>query len=176
MAALAQPDPELLTIEEYLQTTYEPDCDFVDGYLEKRNVGERDHSILQAALAAWFFNHRKEWKIVVMSEQRTRVAKARVRLPDVCLVLEDAPRERVTLTPPLLAIEILSPEDRISRVITRLDDFIKMGVANVWVLDPDERTAFVYTYAGLSRAGNDRLEIPNTPIYLDLPALFSVLD
>jgi Uma2 family endonuclease len=176
MAVFAQPEPALLTIEEYLRTAYEPDCDFVDGHLEERNVGERDHSVLQAALAAWFFNHRKEWKIVVMAEQRTRVSDSRVRLPDVCLVLEDAPRERVTVTPPLLAIEILSPEDRIGRVIKRLDDFLKMGVANVWVIDPDERSAFVYTSGDLRRVAGDTLHVPNSAVFLDLPSIFVALD
>ena len=52
MAALTQPVPEPLTIEEYLQTSYRPDCDFVDGFLDGRNVGEREHSILQIALGA----------------------------------------------------------------------------------------------------------------------------
>ena len=176
MAALTQPAPALLTMEEYLSTSYEPDCDFVDGVLEERNVGERDHSILQIALGAWFFNRRREWKIVVMSEQRTRVSEGRVRLPDVCLVVEDAPRERVTVTPPLLAVEILSPEDRMSRVITRLDDFLKMGVANVWVLDPEERAAFVYTRGDLRRVDETRLGVRDSPIFLDLPSIFSALD
>ncbi len=30
--------PQLLSIEEYLHTSYHPDCDFVDGHLEERNV------------------------------------------------------------------------------------------------------------------------------------------
>ena len=33
-------------------------------------------------------------------------------------------------------IEVLSPEDRVSRYQQRLDDYRAMGVANVWVIDP----------------------------------------
>jgi Uma2 family endonuclease len=170
MAALTQSPAELLTIEEYLRTAYHPDCEFVDGILEEKNMGEREHSILQVALAAWFFYHRKEWKIVVMSEQRTRVSEDRVRLPDVCLVAADAPYEKVTLTPPMLAVEILSPEDRLPRVMKRMDDFLAMGVKDVWLIDPVEREAFTYTRDGLRLAATDRLGIADSPIYVDLSA------
>jgi hypothetical protein len=30
--------PSLVSVEEYLHTDYEPDCDFVDGVLVERNV------------------------------------------------------------------------------------------------------------------------------------------
>ena len=40
----------LISIEEYLSHTYEPDCDYVDGHLEERNLGERDHSRLHSVL------------------------------------------------------------------------------------------------------------------------------
>jgi hypothetical protein len=36
-----------VSVQEYLKTSYEPDCDYVDGEVQERNVGERDHSILQ---------------------------------------------------------------------------------------------------------------------------------
>jgi Uma2 family endonuclease len=176
MATAVQPVPALLTMEEYLHTSYSPDCDLVDGILEGRNVGEREHSVLQIAIGAWFFNRRKEWKIVVMSEQRTRVSDDSVRIPDVCLVATSAPNEKVTLTPPLLAIEILSSEDRMKRVLVRLKDFLSMGVENIWLLDPLERCAFTFSAAGLRLAEEPRLTIPGTPIYLDLPELFSALD
>ena len=175
-SALLTASAPALTLEEYLRTSYEPDCDFVDGHIEERNVGEREHSILQIALGAWFFNRRAEWKIVVMAEQRTRVSATRVRLPDVCVISAEAPRESVTVTPPLLAIEILSPEDRIHRVLVRLNDFLHMGVENLWLLDPIERSASIYTRAGLSLAETTRLTIPNSPIYLDLPEVFAALD
>jgi hypothetical protein len=38
-----------LSVEEYLNTEYEPDRDYVDRELEDRNVGRRDHSYPQAA-------------------------------------------------------------------------------------------------------------------------------
>jgi hypothetical protein len=40
----------LIPIAEYLEASYRPDCDYVDGRLVERNVGERDHSILQGEI------------------------------------------------------------------------------------------------------------------------------
>ena len=36
----------LVSVEEYLSSVYEPECDYVDGEIEDRNVGEKDHSKL----------------------------------------------------------------------------------------------------------------------------------
>jgi len=176
MATATQTVPALLTLEEYLHTSYHPDCDFVDGHLEERNVGEYEHSNLQAVLTAWFFNHAIEWNVRVLPEQRTRIGKTRVRVPDVCLVPRDGPIEKVRITPPILCIEILSPEDRTSRTVRVLNDYLALGVHHLWLFDPIDRTAFTYTAAGLKLVEAPRIAIPNSPIYLDLPELFSALD
>ena len=39
----------LISVEDYLATAYEPDCDFVDGHIEERNVGEV-RALVSAAL------------------------------------------------------------------------------------------------------------------------------
>ena len=166
----------LLSIDVYLKTSYRPDCDFVDGELEERNVGERDHNRTQLLIASWFLNHEKEWNIESIPEQRTRVSESRVRIPDVCLVRRDIPTEQVTVTPPLLCIEVLSPEDRLPRLMKRMEDFVAMGVQNLWIVDPAQRLAYVYTSPDNLKLVTERLSIPETPIYLDLPALFAGLD
>ena len=166
----------LISIEEYLRTVYRPDCDYVDGHIEERNVGERDHNRLQIILGAWFLQHEKAWNIFVLPEQRTRVSSARVRIPDVCLLRSDAPNEQVLTTPPLLCVEILSPEDRLPRIARIMDDYARMGVPNLWILDPKDRVAYDYASDGLLKLTTDRLAIPNTEIFVDLPTLFTALD
>ena len=42
----------LVSLEEYLATSYHPDCDYVDGMLTERNVGQKDHSKLQGEVFA----------------------------------------------------------------------------------------------------------------------------
>jgi len=166
-----------LTLDEYLHTVYHPDCDFVDGHIEERNMGETAHGLLQVELAFWFRLHKAEWGIRVISELRTRVGPDRVRIPDISVVLNDAAlKEQVRVTPPLLAIEILSPEDRLPRVKKRLRDFLVMGVENIWLLDPQKRSAFTYNENGLCPFDGSRLCVPDSPIYIDLPEIFSALD
>jgi Uma2 family endonuclease len=165
-----------LSLEEYLRTSYHPDCDFVDGHLEERNMGDTKRGLLQMQLGFWFITHRKEWKIRVISELRTQVRENRVRLPDVAVVHDDAAlQEPLRTTPLLIAIEIMSPDDRMNRVLQRLDDFVGMGVPNVWLLDPMERAAFTYA-EGLKLIEGARLTIADSPIYLDLPEIFAALD
>jgi Uma2 family endonuclease len=164
-----------ISIEEYLRTSYHPDVDYVDGFLEDRTVGEFEHGRLRMLLGMWFESHRAEWKVLVTSEFRNRVSSTQVRIPDVCLVPEDGPREKVRVTPPILCIEIRSPEDLLSRILTVFDDCLAMGVPNIWLLDPIERTAFTYDKGGLRAVSTPHLSIQNSPIYIDLPALFAAI-
>jgi Uma2 family endonuclease len=52
-------------------------------------------------------------------EQRVQIKATRVRIPDVCILAENAPHEKIIRTPPLLCIEILSPEDTMSKTLER---------------------------------------------------------
>jgi hypothetical protein len=40
-------------VEEYLSTAYRPDCDYIDGEVRERNLGEYPHSNLQGRLVIW---------------------------------------------------------------------------------------------------------------------------
>ena len=166
----------VISIEEYLHTIYHPDREYVDGEVEERHLGELDHGTLQAELAFWFRSHQQEWNIRVVTELRTRVASTRVRIPDVCLLALDGPRDPVTIVPPLVCIEILSPEDRWSRVSKVMEDYLVMGVEHLWIIDPMERLAYTYTREGRLKVVGTRLELPGSPIYVDLPTLFLPLD
>jgi Uma2 family endonuclease len=167
--------PTLLSIDEYLRTSYHPDVDFVDGEIEERNLGEYEHARLQTILAAFFFGKEKLWSFQTVTEQRIRVNGNRVRICDITLLRPDAPRERVTQTPPVLCIEILSPEDRLSRAEVVLADYFAMGVANIWLIDPIRQAAFTFNATGLNIVNSTRLSIPGTLIELDLIEAFADL-
>src|SRR5580704_993255 len=115
----------LISVEEYLRTTYRPDCDYVDGEVIERNLGENDHSDLQSELVHYFRNRRRESKTHAYVEQRVQVAKTRFRVPDVCVYVGEKPREQIFRTPPFICIEVLSPEDRTSSFQQRIDDYLK---------------------------------------------------
>ena len=133
-----------LAIETYLKTSYHPDCDFVDGEIEERNLGEFDHAALQAALVAYFYPKRQGWNIHVLPEQRVRVSATRVRIPDVCLVSRDLPIEQVITRPPLVVVEILSPEDRLSAIFAKCERYHDWGVPFCWIVDPIKEAGWEY--------------------------------
>src|SRR5215475_13547174 len=131
-----------ISVSEYLHTSYHPDCDYVDGVIEERNLGELDHAELQKAFMLWLSQREREWGIRALPEIRVQTSPTRFRIADVAIVSVTAPREQIIQTPPVAIIEILSPEDRIPRYSVRLDDYRKMGVKHIWVIDPATRKGF----------------------------------
>jgi len=129
----------LVSVDEYLATSYRPDCDFVDGELIERNLGTKDHGKLQRRVLIWFENRRRELALTTFPEQRVRISARRYRIPDVCVVPLPEPDEQIFTQPPYICIEVLSPDDSFSKYQERLDDYIAMGVPNIWVLDPPSR-------------------------------------
>ena len=162
------------SLTEYLRTSYHPDCDYVDGEVQERNWGEFDHAASQGFVGSWFCQHRQEWQLHVLLELRIRVSAARVRIADVCLVSRSQPIEQVLTTPPLAVIEILSPEDRISRYGERLGDYRRMGIQNVWVIDPANRVG--YDCSTAAWLPSEEFRVCDSPVFFRLADLWSELD
>src|ERR1700756_2178507 len=175
MATLPIEKP-FVTVEEYLRTVYRPDCDYVDGRVEERNLGEYDHGLLQAFISALFTNNRTAWGVRTVTEVRTQVKNTRFRVPDVSVLRADAPREPIIKHPQLIAIEILSPEDRLNRIQEKVDDYLEFGVEHVWIIDPETRRAWTADGSGLHLVQNDKLAVPDTPIRVVLSEVFAELD
>ena len=124
-------------------TSYSPDCEYVDGLIVQRNVGKRKHSLTQTQLAAALMKVLEQTPWIALVEQRVRITETRVRIPDLCVVSRHDEEEIVT-KPPLLCVEVLSPDDRWKRVSASVGDYLEMGVACVWVVDPYSRRAWIY--------------------------------
>ncbi len=71
-----------------------------------------------------------------------------VRGPDVFLYDEvrryDELNPRYSDRLPTLAVEVLSPHDKWGRVTRRIADFLRRGVAVIWLVDPEGRSVTVY--------------------------------
>ena len=175
MATLPVENP-FVSVEEYLRTAYGPDCEYVDGRIEERNVGELEHSILQRFLTVLFFMNRDAWGVEVFPELRTRVSSTRFRVPDLLVVAKGTSIDRVLEEPPLIAIEILSPEDRLGRLQQRITDYLGFGVENIWVFNAEERVAWRATGTGLHVVADGELTVAGTPIRVVLSEVFGELD
>ena len=71
-----------------------------------------------------------------------------VRGPDVA-VYEDTARfadlhPKYGESPPRLAVEVLSPNDRARQVNRKITDYLRSGVDLVWLIDPEDRSVTVY--------------------------------
>lgn len=133
--------------------------------LEERNVEELSHSDAQTALAAYIrYRVSGFWSGV---EVRVQVKAERFRVPDVSIVRGGKPPERIITTPPEVAVEVLSLEDRVANAQERIDDYLAFGIPCVWVINPDVRRAWVHTNEG-SREARDGV-LPNLPGDLEIP-------
>ncbi len=163
-------------VSEYLNTSYRPDREMLEGQLVERNVGEYDHSNLQGALVAWMRHRQRAWNIRVLPEQRIQVSSTRFRVPDVSVVSREQEVEPVFTRPPLLCIEVLSKDDTLRSMQDRVDDYRAFGIPNIWVLDPVKRRAYVCTLGDFRELEGETLEIALSPIRIPLRELFSDLD
>src|SRR5437588_3263378 len=138
----------LVSVEEYLRTSY-PDADreYIDGRIVERNVGDVDHSDLQTAIAHYVRTHYKK-RVWAGVEVRVQVKKMRFRIPDVTIMLGSKPAERIIRTPPLIAVEVLSPDDRAGDLEEKINDYLAFGVQHVWVINPDRQRAYSHTPNG----------------------------
>ena len=168
------PSATAISVEQYLTTSYRPDRDYVDGVVLERNVGEFDHSRLQALLTIWLGSRESQWGVRILTEQRVQVSSTRFRIPDICVI--NTERERILRKPPLICIEILSEEDRMSRMQQRIDDYLKFGVRFVWVIDPSTRKAYAHTTEGMREAKDGILRSEDPDITLPLAEIFAEME
>ena len=161
----------LVSVEEYLRTSYSPDCDYVDGVVEERNLGERDHAWIQTQIASWIAARFRQTGIAAIVEWRFQTSPTRFRIPDV-VVVKGKPDEQILTKPPLLCIEILSPEDRMSRVNARIKEYLDFGVPVVWLVDPEEKKVWIYRQTGMEEASGNTLRVEGTEVDIPLDEIF----
>jgi Uma2 family endonuclease len=97
-------------------------------------------------------------------------------IPDVMVLHPGQKTEQIVREPPLLCVEVLSREDRWSRLRVKVDDYVAMGVKNTWAFDPILRDAYRCDADGFHKVTTPEIAIAGTPIGLNVAEVFSVLD
>jgi Uma2 family endonuclease len=128
---------------EYLRTSFEnPDREYRDGDLVERSMPTFRHGRTQANLCSTFDPRRSKFPLHPCVETRMRLRPGLYRIPDVAVFFgaesPDVP------TPPLVAIEILSPDDRMADILRKLEEYRVWGVRHIWLVDPQKRQLFAY--------------------------------
>jgi Uma2 family endonuclease len=157
-----------MTIEEYLNTSYHPDREFVDGQVIERNVGLRTHSLAQAGVICYFAARAAESGIKVFPGVRVQVSPSRIRVPDVTVIKRSQFQGEIFTAPPHLCIEVLSKEDTMDYIQEKIDDYLRFGVPYIWIINPYLRKGYVATNSGIVEAASGILETSDPDIRVPL--------
>ena len=161
--------PSLTSLDAYLAMSYSPDCEYIDGVVLERNVGKGRHAYTQGEVLAKLRDLVIPKALMAIPELRVKVAAARVRIPDICVVEK---LEEIVTAPPRLCIEVLSPDDRWSRVNESIRDYQAMGVPCIWVVDPYSSRAWIFDEENPPREVHDgRLVAQQLGIEVPLPSV-----
>jgi Uma2 family endonuclease len=138
-------------VEEYLDLVFDdrPEPDYVDGAVVERALPTVLHSQIQALLILLLAPLMNHTRLLLLPELRVQIEPRRFRVADLAVYRDPFPQGRYATTPAFVAIEIVSPDDRHSRLTLRLEDYRRWGVPHVWVVDPQLKRVYEYTEAGL---------------------------
>ena len=168
----------LYPLESYLGHTdeFEPDADYVDGEIELRPMGEFDHATWQQAIEHWFDRNRIEWNIRVRCELRVQVSPTRFRIPDVVVWDRSNPPERILTHPPIAVFEVLSPEDRMPRMMIKLADYEAMGIRTIRVIEPETGAVSRFEHGILEPVTSTVEQLPGSLCSIDWAKVEESLD
>ena len=169
----------LTSLEEYLRKSYEPDVEYVDGVLIRRNVGTQLRGLLQSFIIVFLSEFRLQYRYEVFTECRLLMdaATGRHRIPDVMVLEEPFTMGKAATDVPAVVVEIKSPDDTLDEVIDKCLEYATLGVPNIVVLDPDYKRQYVFTNRALQLVDSIVLHLPKCGAELPLPMdrLFSAL-
>ena len=137
-----------LSVVEYLSGSFTPACEYIDGTLRQKPMPTKLHAFMQFLLVTLL----REQGVEALAEVSVRVSPTRYLIADV--IADVAIEDPYPTHPVNLCVEILSPEDRLSAVFTKCEEYHAWGVLCCWVLDPVKQTAWEY-HAGCDPAKMD---------------------
>jgi Uma2 family endonuclease len=152
---LLEPTPGSATERDVSAALVEPRkriCELIDGVLVEKAVGDRE------SLLAQYLGRRIGEVVdagglgVILGEAGFfRLGGKQLRAPDVSFTPWSAfagheiPEDAYWSVAPALAIEVLSPDNRVAEIDRKIDEFFAAGTKLFWVIDPRAKTAKVYT-------------------------------
>lgn len=156
--------------QEYLHTSFPGlDREYRHGTVVERSMPDYLHSKTQALLVAFFFALRQSLRLYPCPELRLRLGSGLFRIPDLSVFHPDEPTTAVPDIPPFIAIEILSPDDRMNDVTSKLGEYKNWGVPHVWLVDPHGKRMYTCDQ-GLAEVPS--LRIPELGLELTSSTLF----
>ena len=169
MAATTTP----ISAEEYLRTNYSPACEYIDGVLRQKPMPTWDHGTLEGR----FFEliNMRFPGFAAGCEVTVQIRPDKYLVPDVIVQRRDQIQKPYPTAPVHVCIEILSPDDRISEVFAKCEDYHSWGVETTWIVDPESRRAWEYRKGQLPSEAPGDGSLRAEGIAIPLAEVFSVL-
>jgi len=170
------PTLSAVSVDEYLNSSYRPDLEYVDGYLVERSWPTYFHSLLQAILIRYFRQFERDCKFKALPELRTQIVeRTRYRIPDILLCAAPTRINKIMNEIPLAVVEILSPADTVSETLQRFRDYAGLGVPHLVQMDPETQVAHRFQDGSLIQTKFDTLRFQHFTIPFDSEYLFAEL-
>ena len=153
----------LITPEQYLATHFEREPELVRGELVEKSLPNLSHGKTQQRLCVLLNGAG-----CGCTEVRMKLAEDLFRIPGFALFERD-PEEELPRSPPLLIVEIASPDDPVLDVEQKLEEYRAWGVAHVWFVEPQLQKLYIYDHGLINVA---QLELPRFHVVITPADLF----
>ena len=177
MATVTSPRSELTAEQVLAMPDDGVERDLIRGELREYPMTKRNRKHSRAncrvghLLEVWLDTQPEPWGEVVSGEagfvlEHDPDSGVGIDVAYVSAELSAATPESMTFFdgPPLLAVEILSPSDKIDEVEEKVGLYLESGVKIVWVLSPRFRTVTVYRPGTEPELFNAVQELANEPL------------
>jgi Uma2 family endonuclease len=164
-----------MDVNEYLHTSFDgSDCEYLDGEIVERNWNDLPHGDAQGNLLNLLHRRRPTLGIRVLPSIRIQISPTRYRVADLAIWRDDNIGIGIPTVAPFLVVEILSPEDRMVRMLPKIQEYLSIGVEWIWIVDPEEQSALLYSLKNPAGAVCDILRTENPNIEIPLAAAFDL--
>ena len=141
------PVPTTMTLEEFLASDLD-DYEYVKGELVPRSATSLEHGRIGANVCFYLRLYVRENRLDAMAFVGSGfTVEECVLRPDVAFLsaarIPDDLRKASPI-PPDLAVEVVSPSDKLYSVIEKAFAYLNAGTRLVWVLEPVAKTVTVY--------------------------------
>ncbi|MBD2311893.1 Uma2 family endonuclease [Desertifilum sp. FACHB-1129] len=141
-----------ITLEEFLaQPETKPASEYIDGRIYQKPMAQGEHSILQGSLIAAINQVAKPQQLACAFPELRCTFENRAIVPDITVFewqrIPRRPNGRIANKfeiPPDWVIEILSPEQSPSRVISKITFCLKHGTKLGWFIEPEDESVVVF--------------------------------
>jgi Uma2 family endonuclease len=138
---------ESITLEEFLANDYES-YEYVKGELVPMSMPTMEHGKISSNIHFLLSFHVRQQKLgeTYIAETTFQTGESG-RKPDVAFVSNGRIPENIRQAspiPPDLAVEVVSPSDKVYDVLEKVLEYLDAGTQMVWVIEPIFKTVTVY--------------------------------